>query len=104
MELQSKPPSLPPSTESYNGVLPLYLFRVKNKRELYSSLKGATLGDPDDKDKDEDTTLKWVKRSRKKEKELAKKRLLELNKMDEGFLADYSESSSSFFLTNSIGC
>jgi U4/U6.U5 tri-snRNP-associated protein 1 len=62
---------------------------VKNKRELNSSLKGATLGDPDDKD---DETLKWVKRSRKKEKELAKKRLEELSKMDETFVTDYSES------------
>jgi U4/U6.U5 tri-snRNP-associated protein 1 len=63
---------------------------VKNKRELYSSLKGATLGDPDTS-KDEDT-LKWIKRSRKKEKELAKKRLQELNNMDDAALADYSES------------
>jgi U4/U6.U5 tri-snRNP-associated protein 1 len=62
---------------------------VKNKRELQSSLKGTTLGDTDEKDED---TLKWIKRSRKKEKELAKKRLEELSKMDEAFLADYSES------------
>jgi U4/U6.U5 tri-snRNP-associated protein 1 len=63
---------------------------VKNKRELNSSLKGATLGDPDNKD---DDTLKWIKRSRKREKELAKKRLEELSKMDDTFLADYSEST-----------
>jgi U4/U6.U5 tri-snRNP-associated protein 1 len=68
---------------------------VKNKRELNSSLKGATLGDPDDKD---DETLKWVKRSRKKEKELAKKRLEELSKMDETFVTNYSESI--FFYTS----
>ena len=64
--------------------------RVKNKRELHSSLKGATLGDPDD---DEESALKWVKKSKKKEKELAKKKQDDLARMEEGFLAEYTEGS-----------
>ena len=44
---------------------------MRNRRELHASLKGATLGDADE---DVDDTLKWVKKSKKKEKELARKR------------------------------
>ncbi len=62
--------------------------RVKNKRELHSSLKGATLGDPGGEEED---VVKWIKRSKKKEKLLAQKRQEELAKMDEGFLAEYTE-------------
>ena len=41
---------------------------MRNKRELNAKLKGATLGDAEG---DVDDTLKWIKRSKKKEKELA---------------------------------
>ncbi|KAJ6531811.1 SART-1 family-domain-containing protein [Mycena capillaripes] len=62
--------------------------KVKNRRELNASLKGATLGDADG---DEDT-LKWIKKSKKREKELAKKRLEELESMDKVFQGDeYTE-------------
>jgi hypothetical protein len=64
--------------------------RVRNKKELNAKLKGATLGDADP---DVDDTLKWLKRSKKKEKELAKKRQEELENMDRAFQgADYTES------------
>ncbi|KAK0446328.1 SART-1 family-domain-containing protein [Armillaria borealis] len=53
--------------------------KVRNRRELNASLKGSTLGDADG---DTDDTLKWIKRSKKKEKELAKKRQQELENLD----------------------
>ncbi|EAU85380.2 hypothetical protein CC1G_07074 [Coprinopsis cinerea okayama7 len=62
--------------------------KVRNRRELNASLKGATLGDADG---DVDDTLKWLKRSKKKEKELAKKRQKELEEMDKAIQAEYSE-------------
>lgn len=66
------------------------MHRVKNKRELNASLKGATLGDAD---ADTDDTLKWIKRAKKKEKELAKKRQQELEDRDKQLQGDnYSES------------
>jgi U4/U6.U5 tri-snRNP-associated protein 1 len=50
------------------------------------------LGDADD---DTDNTLKWVKMSKKKEKELARKRQQDLESMDRMFQGDeYTESSS----------
>ncbi|KAJ8502715.1 hypothetical protein ONZ45_g11498 [Pleurotus djamor] len=64
--------------------------KVRNRRELNASLKGATLGDADG----DDNTLKWIKRSKKKEKELAKKRLEELENMDKQFQEEYSERKS----------
>ncbi|EKM78760.1 hypothetical protein AGABI1DRAFT_75236 [Agaricus bisporus var. burnettii JB137-S8] len=64
------------------------LAKVRNRQELRASLKGATLGDADG---DVDSTLKWIKRNKKKEKELAKKRQEELEQMDKVFLAEYTE-------------
>ncbi|KAJ3562312.1 hypothetical protein NP233_g9657 [Leucocoprinus birnbaumii] len=61
--------------------------KVRNRRELHASLKGTTLGDADG---DEDT-LKWIKRSKKREKELAKKRQAELEQMDKVFQEEYTE-------------
>jgi U4/U6.U5 tri-snRNP-associated protein 1 len=41
-----------------------------------------------------DNTLKWIKKNKKKEKELAKKRQLELENMDKVFQGDdYTEST-----------
>lgn len=67
------------------------LARVRNRRELHASLKGATLGDADG---DVDDTMKWIKRSKKKEKELARKRQEELEQMDKIFQAEYTERMS----------
>ncbi|KAK7033142.1 SART-1 family-domain-containing protein [Favolaschia claudopus] len=64
------------------------LSKIKNRRELNASLKGATLGDAEG----DDDTLKWIKKSKKREKELAKKRLAELESMDKVFQGDeYTE-------------
>jgi U4/U6.U5 tri-snRNP-associated protein 1 len=64
---------------------------VRNKRELNASLQGATLGDVD---ADTDDTLKWIKKSKKRERELAKKRQAELENMDKVFQEEYTESES----------
>ena len=63
--------------------------RVRNRRELHASLKGATLGDPDG---DTEGTLKWIKKAKKREKELAKKRQEELERIDKAIQEEYSES------------
>jgi U4/U6.U5 tri-snRNP-associated protein 1 len=69
--------------------------RVRNRRELNASLKGATLGDADG---DVDDVKKWLKRSKKAEKELAKKRMQELENMDRVFQGDeYTESALTLF-------
>ncbi|KAG2128096.1 SART-1 family-domain-containing protein [Suillus cothurnatus] len=63
--------------------------KVRNRRELHTSLKGATLGDPDD---DTEDTLKWIKKAKKRDKELAKKRQQELENLDKAFQGDdYTE-------------
>ena len=63
---------------------------MRNRRELNASLKGATLGDAD---ADTDDTLKWIKKSKKRENLLAKKRLEELESMDRIFQGEeYTES------------
>jgi len=73
----------------------LVFSRVRNRRELNASLKGTTLGDTDG---DVDDTLKWVKKSKKKEKELARKRQEELENMDKVFQGEeYTESRSLYF-------
>ncbi|KAA1467523.1 SART-1-domain-containing protein [Dentipellis sp. KUC8613] len=62
--------------------------KVRNKRELNASLKGSTLGDAD---ADTDDTLKWIKKAKKREKELAKKRQAEIDSMDKVFQDEYTE-------------
>lgn len=62
---------------------------MRNRRELNASLKGSTLGDADG---DTDDTLKWIKRSKKKEKELVKKRQQELENLDKMYQGEeYTE-------------
>jgi len=61
---------------------------VRNKRDLNASLRGATLGDAD---ADTDDALKWIKKNKKREKELAKKRQAELESMDKVFQEEYTE-------------
>ncbi|KAJ3714263.1 SART-1 family-domain-containing protein [Lentinula raphanica] len=62
--------------------------KARNRRELNASLKGATLGEAGG---DIDDTLKWIKKNKKKEKELAKKRLQEFDNMDMVIQEDYTE-------------
>lgn len=64
---------------------------MRNKRELNAKLKGATLGDAE---ADVDDTMKWIKRAKKKEKELAKKRQAELESMDRMAEEEYTESAA----------
>ncbi|KAG6908342.1 hypothetical protein DXG01_005253 [Tephrocybe rancida] len=73
--------------------------KVRNRKELNASLKGSTLGDAD---ADTDDTLKWIKRSKKKEKELAKKRQEELESMDKAFQDEYTERASYELLTRFV--
>ena len=70
--------------------LTCHLRRVRNRRELNTGLKGATLGDADD---DADDTKSWLKKNKKKEKELAAKRLKEIESMDDAAQGEYSESA-----------
>jgi len=63
---------------------------VRNKRELNATLRGTTLGDAD---ADTDDALKWIKKNKKREKELAKKRQAELESMDKVFQEEYTESA-----------
>ena len=42
----------------------------------------------------DDDTLKWIKRSKKKEKELAKKRQEEFERMDQAIQEEYTERTS----------
>lgn len=72
----------------YTNTHVCYFDRVRNRRELHASLKGATLGDAEE---EVDDTLKWIKRNKKKEKELAKKRQLELENRDKELLDEYTE-------------
>lgn len=65
-------------------------FRVRNRKELNASLKGTTLGDADG---DTDDALKWIKKARKREKELAKKRQEEMDNADKAIQDEYSEST-----------
>lgn len=62
---------------------------MRNRRELHASLRGATLGDPDG---DTEDTLRWIKKAKKRDKELAKKRQQELENLDKAFQGDeYTE-------------
>jgi len=64
--------------------------RVRNRRELNAKLKGATLGDTGD---DVDNAKAWLKKSKKKERELAAKRLKEIESMDDAAQGEYNESA-----------
>lgn len=63
--------------------------RSRNQLELNRRLVGTTLGDTE-----EDVTMdakNWIKRAKKKEKELAAKRQAELESMDKMAQATYDE-------------
>ncbi|KAH8550931.1 SART-1 protein [Umbelopsis sp. PMI_123] len=57
-------------------------FRAKNRQKATEKLKGKGLGEASD---DEESAMKWIKKSRKREKELAEKRARELAEMDKAF-------------------
>ncbi|KAF8507921.1 SART-1 family-domain-containing protein [Gautieria morchelliformis] len=62
--------------------------KIKNKRELNASLQGSTLGESDDVD----DTIKWIRRNKKKAKELARKRQEDLENLDKTYQGDdYTE-------------
>ena len=63
---------------------------MRNRRELNARLKGTTLGDTDD---GVDNTKAWLKKSKKKERELAAKRLKEIESMDDAAQGEYNESA-----------
>ena len=71
---------------------------MRNRQELNASLKGTTLGDADD---DVDDTLKWIKRNKRKERDLALKRQQEFENRDREVLADYTERECSSLNSNS---
>ncbi|EIN04885.1 SART-1 protein [Punctularia strigosozonata HHB-11173 SS5] len=62
--------------------------KLKNQHELNAKLTGVTLGEAAD---DVDDTVKWLKRAKKREKELAKKRQQELENMDKMYQEEYTE-------------
>ncbi|TRM64687.1 SART-1 protein [Schizophyllum amplum] len=73
--------------ERETKILQERIAKIKNKRELNSALKGRTLGDG----KGEDDTLLWVKRSKKQEKELKRRRLQEQEELEKQVQQEYSE-------------
>jgi len=72
---------------------------VRNRQELNASLKGATLGDADD---DIDDTLNWIKRNKRKEKELALKRQQELESRDTNVLGEYTEREYLLYVQRNV--
>ncbi|KAG8702025.1 hypothetical protein FRC08_003747 [Ceratobasidium sp. 394] len=63
--------------------------KSRNQLELNRRLVGATLGDAEDEAMD---ARSWIKRAKKKEKELAAKRQAELESMDKIAQQTYDES------------
>jgi hypothetical protein len=55
-----------------------------------------------DADADTDDALKWIKKNKKREKALAKKRQAELESMDKVFQEEYTESVFRLHLSFSI--
>lgn len=71
---------------------------MRNRRELNARLGGTTLGDADD---DVDNTKAWLKKNKKRERELAAKRLKEIESMDDAAQGEYNESARISFSLNS---
>jgi U4/U6.U5 tri-snRNP-associated protein 1 len=66
----------------------IFFVRVRNRQELHAKLKGATLGD----DEESEDTLQWVRKAKKRERELAKKRQEEFESRDNVVQDEYTES------------
>ncbi|KAK9768601.1 hypothetical protein K7432_000663 [Basidiobolus ranarum] len=69
--------------------------KSKNKRKLNEKLAGKGLGEEDEVD----DTLDWVKRSRNKQKELALKKMKELDSLD----ADFEQSAKIQYSGENLG-
>jgi len=66
--------------------------RVRNRRELNTKIKGPTLGDADELE----DTLQWLKKAKKRERELAKRTQVFEN-IDNVVQGEYTERWSPFF-------
>lgn len=66
--------------------------RSKSRKKLAEKLKGKGLGELSDNE--DESALTWIKKSRKREKELAMKRAKELEEMDEMFEKNGTEYSA----------
>ncbi|VDB84779.1 unnamed protein product [Peniophora sp. CBMAI 1063] len=64
--------------------------KLRNQRQLNASLQGTTLGDADPS-LDAEDAKKWVKKAKKRERELAKKRQAELESMEKAIQEEYTE-------------
>lgn len=59
--------------------------RSKNRKRNYAKLQGKGLGEASDEEGDGDSALNWIKKSRKREKDLAARRARELEEMDNSY-------------------
>ncbi|CAO0796259.1 unnamed protein product [Mucor circinelloides] len=59
--------------------------KSKNRKRNYAKLQGKGLGEASDDDEGGDSALNWIKKSRKREKDLAARRARELEEMDSSY-------------------
>ncbi|GAN05013.1 SART-1 protein [Mucor ambiguus] len=59
--------------------------KSKNRKRNYAKLQGKGLGEASDDDEEGDSALNWIKKSRKREKDLAARRARELEEMDNSY-------------------
>jgi U4/U6.U5 tri-snRNP-associated protein 1 len=80
---------------AYSGIVHalLLLSRIKNRRELNTKIKGPTLGDADELE----DTLQWVKKAKKRKREL-EKRTQGFKNVDNVVQGEYTERWSLIFL------
>ncbi|KAI7859711.1 SART-1 protein [Circinella umbellata] len=67
--------------------------KSKNRKKDRAKLQGKGLGEADNNN--DDSALDWIRKSRKRQKELAKKREREQAEMDQSFVSQASEYSAS---------
>jgi U4/U6.U5 tri-snRNP-associated protein 1 len=63
------------------------VFRAKDKKTLNDKLTGSTLGEAGD---DADDLKSWIKKNKKRERDLAEKKALELESQDKQFQDEYT--------------
>ncbi|KAF1807371.1 SART-1 protein [Mucor lusitanicus] len=59
--------------------------KSKNRKRNYAKLQGKGLGEASDDDEAGDSALNWIKKSRKREKDLAARRARELEELDDSY-------------------